>query len=48
MSEPISWRGGENLGLKQLACKGEGGLQPFYMKVTVVSPCVWLLLPPLL
>ncbi|WAR29706.1 VPS13-like protein [Mya arenaria] len=33
LSEPISWRGAENLGLKQLACKGDNVHQPFYIKL---------------
>jgi len=33
MSEPVSWRGAENLGLKQLACRGDNVHQPFYIRV---------------
>ncbi|XP_052264161.1 intermembrane lipid transfer protein VPS13A-like [Dreissena polymorpha] len=33
MSEPISWKGAENLGLKMLTCRGDAVHQPFYIRV---------------
>ncbi|KAH3865966.1 hypothetical protein DPMN_029014 [Dreissena polymorpha] len=33
MSEPISWKGAENLGLKKLTCRGDAVHQPFYIRV---------------
>ncbi|KAL4216396.1 Vacuolar protein [Mactra antiquata] len=33
MSEEISWKGAENMGLKLLVSKSSEGLQPFYFKV---------------
>ncbi|XP_053387649.1 intermembrane lipid transfer protein VPS13A-like isoform X4 [Mercenaria mercenaria] len=33
LSDPVSWKGAENLGLKQLMCKASAGQQPFYFKV---------------
>ncbi|KAH3866044.1 hypothetical protein DPMN_029095 [Dreissena polymorpha] len=34
MSEPISWKGAENLGLKMLTCRGDAVHQPFYIRVS--------------
>ncbi|XP_060559281.1 intermembrane lipid transfer protein VPS13A-like [Ruditapes philippinarum] len=33
LSDPISWKGAENMGLKQLMCKAGPGHEPFYFKV---------------
>ncbi|XP_052785478.1 intermembrane lipid transfer protein VPS13A-like [Mya arenaria] len=41
LSEPISWRGAENLGLKQLACKGDNVHQPFYIKLRAEIEAVY-------
>ena len=37
MSEEVSWRGGENLGLKQLSSKAKDGQAPFYFNVSCVT-----------